>query len=270
MIDLLVKLAFTFFVSGIIIFPATDSTLKSNNAFDSKGHKTGKWYYFGKDIPSMDYPDETLVMEGNYKEGKRNGTWIKYQRDGKTPLFVGNYQNNRPQGTFKRYNTKGLLVESGSVSKGKYDGAVSKYYDNGVLMYEGEFNLGLENSEIKYFDKNGQLELSYQAYNGTISNEMHRNEVHNNEKLKELSGNTKATIKETDLAPLITNPIVKNGTFNPNGYNKVYNDKNDILQDGIFKDGRLFDGKLYQYDADGILFKVKVYKNGIYTSDGQI
>jgi antitoxin component YwqK of YwqJK toxin-antitoxin module len=39
--------------------------------------------------------------------------------------------------------------------------------------------------------------------------------------------------------------------------------------DGTFRNGSLWDGKVYEYDADGIIMKVKVYKNGKYHSDGQ-
>jgi antitoxin component YwqK of YwqJK toxin-antitoxin module len=40
--------------------------------------------------------------------------------------------------------------------------------------------------------------------------------------------------------------------------------------EGDFKDGRLFDGRLYIYDEDGLLLKVEVYKDGKYHSDGQL
>jgi hypothetical protein len=73
-----------------------------------------------------------------------------------------------------------------------------------------------------------------------------------------------------ETAPKITKPIVKNGKFQPNGYNKVYNVEGEIWQDGDFKEGKLFNGKVYVYDRDGILLKVKVFKNGVYHSDGQL
>jgi ribosomal protein S1 len=40
--------------------------------------------------------------------------------------------------------------------------------------------------------------------------------------------------------------------------------------DGIFKNGNLWEGKVYEYDKDGILLKVKVFKEGVYHSDGQL
>ena len=73
-----------------------------------------------------------------------------------------------------------------------------------------------------------------------------------------------------ETAPKISKPLVKNGKFQPNGYNKVYNSDGEIWQDGDFKEGKLFNGKVYVYDRDGILLKVKVFKNGVYHSDGQL
>ncbi len=82
-------------------------------------------------------------------------------------------------------------------------------------------------------------------------------------------------IKIKDIQPKETTtrviaPKIKDGKFNPNGYNKVYNSNEELYQDGEFKDGRLFNGKMYVYDEDGILLKVKVYKDGAYHSDGQL
>lgn len=277
MIDLIVKLAFSFFITGSFFIAPNDrdaSTAKTNH-FDKEGNKTGKWIYLGKDIPTAHYPNENRVMEGQYKEGKRNGTWVKYHKDGKTPIFIGNYKNNKPHGFFKKYNNGGLLIESGNFFDGKYNGTISKFYDSGTLMYTGEFYQGIENGEISHYDQNGNVALAYSSYNGILSKEFKKNEVLNNEKLKSTTkalkpASTVAPVNENNLAPIVLNPKVKKGTFNPNGYNKIYNEKDDILQDGVFKNSRLYDGKLYQYDSDGILFKVKIYRDGAYVFDGQI
>jgi hypothetical protein len=74
--------------------------------------------------------------------------------------------------------------------------------------------------------------------------------------------------KET--APKVAAPRTKGANFQPNGYNKVYNNNDEIWQDGTFKNGILWDGKIYEYDRDGILLKVRVFKNGVYHSDGQL
>ena len=53
-------------------------------------------------------------------------------------------------------------------------------------------------------------------------------------------------------------------------YNKVYNDDDELWLDGKFKSGKLWDGKLYKYDSDGILLKIEIWKEGKYHSDGQL
>jgi len=70
--------------------------------------------------------------------------------------------------------------------------------------------------------------------------------------------------------PKTTNPKTKGVLFIPSGYNTTYNENDEIWQDGNFKDGQLYDGKVYEYDRDGILQRIKVYKEGKYHSEGQL
>jgi 6-pyruvoyltetrahydropterin/6-carboxytetrahydropterin synthase len=66
-------------------------------------------------------------------------------------------------------------------------------------------------------------------------------------------------------------PVIKSyDGFNPNGYNKVYNDIKELWLEGEFKQGQLWDGRLYVYDEDGLLLKIEVYKEGVFHSLGQL
>jgi antitoxin component YwqK of YwqJK toxin-antitoxin module len=56
--------------------------------------------------------------------------------------------------------------------------------------------------------------------------------------------------------------------FVPNGLNKLYTENSEIWIDGHFINGKLYSGKVFIYDRDGVLLKVRVYKNGVYDSDG--
>lgn len=49
-----------------------------------------------------------------------------------------------------------------------------------------------------------------------------------------------------------------------------YNCHNEIIFEGLYKDEEKWEGKEYVYDKDGILIKVKIWKNGEYHSDGQL
>ena len=56
----------------------------------------------------------------------------------------------------------------------------------------------------------------------------------------------------------------------PTGYNAILNGYDEIFLDSEFKNYQLWDGKVYEYDDDGILLKVKVYRKGQYHSGGQL
>ena len=64
-----------------------------------------------------------------------------------------------------------------------------------------------------------------------------------------------------------------NGAKGPlilNGQNITYNKNKQITKDGLFKDNRLMEGKAYQYDENGLLQRISVYKNGQYIGDAPI
>jgi antitoxin component YwqK of YwqJK toxin-antitoxin module len=262
---------------------------KKINQKDSDGKKQGKWIYFGKDRPQEGYPLDGKIEEGPYKDDRKEGVWIKYHQDGMTPKLSGMYVNNRPKGAFTKYHPNGKIKEVGSFEKNQYQDSLKRFHQNGQVEYEANYNSnGKEQGTVKYYYPNGQVEFEYSAENGKTVGKAVR--YYENGDVKEViefgddGSVAKSEQKEmvnppvkvvdpnasNETAPKISSPIVKGGKFKPNGYNKVYNTDDEIWQDGDFKDGRLLNGKVYVYDKDGILLKVKVYKNGVYHSDGQL
>ncbi|MNR39622.1 hypothetical protein D3C85_1578460 [compost metagenome] len=70
-------------------------------------------------------------------------------------------------------------------------------------------------------------------------------------------------------APFVHAPRVAKGViFQPNGFNKLYTESDEIWIDGLFRNGQLKDGKVFVYDRDGVLLKVRIFKDGMYVSDG--
>jgi len=55
---------------------------------------------------------------------------------------------------------------------------------------------------------------------------------------------------------------MKEGSKVKDGYNKIKNDKGDISQDGEFKNGKLWKGKNYIYDDEGLISHVEIWDNG--------
>ena len=73
--------------------------------------------------------------------------------------------------------------------------------------------------------------------------------------------------KESKLTEDKTN---KAQAFKPNGFNVLYDKNGNVTQSGEFQQGRLYDGKWYRYNSDGILVRIEIYKGGRYIGTGVI
>lgn len=253
------------------------------------GKRTGKWVYTGADKPNSGIAKTGKVEEGIYVNGRKEGVWTKYHKDGKTPKLKGNYVDNRPDGAYTRYYSSGQIKEQGSFSKNGYKGELIRYHTNGKISYKALYNNeGKETGKVQYFHENGKIALEYTMKNGLLTGKVSRFNGQGNliesfdvsstgsiSNVKSFSNAPKATNQGNTTGsviypPKIANPRTKGLKFVTNGYNKVYNSNDEIWMEGDFKNGQLWDGKVYDYDNDGILQKVRIFKAGRYHSDGQL
>ena len=87
----------------------------------------------GNCVYEMEYYDTGEVrMEGAMKNGKKQGEWKAYLRDGR-PWSIGNFKD------------------------GKMDGPSTVYWENGNLRYEGNFKDGAHCGHWKWYDEQGFL-----------------------------------------------------------------------------------------------------------------
>ena len=207
------------------------------NQIDENGKKQGHWIYYGKDRPEAGYPANGKIEEGPYKDNRKEGIWIKYHNDGVTPKIKGKYHNNRPSGNYWKYDAEGNELEAGNFDRTQY----IHDWDRGRVWVKD-------------------------------TNDYHRERVFviNDTVPKLLVNEVQDTTVRGEQAPVIHLPITKRRTFDPNGYNKIYNKNDEVWQDGEFRNYRLWNGKVYDYDSDGILLKVRIFKKGVYHSDGQL
>lgn len=280
---LLVSISLFFSIIG---FSQKESKI---NVQDTCYRKQGYWIYYGKDRPNSGIPPDGKVEEGRYVDSRKEGTWIRYHQDGKTPKIIGNYQNNRPVGQFKKFDESGLLIEKGTFSKTIFCDSLIKWYSNGQLKYVAFFNNeGHEQGQVTYYYENGVIELTYFAENGIPKNEIHFTQNGDTlqqykrsdrvfwtdaEKEKYEPSSSWVNAKKHNQKPPFADPTSLNSEkkiLSPNSYNTLLNADKEKWQEGTFKDGQLWDGKVYIYDRDGILLKVEVYKSGLYHSDGQL
>lgn len=252
----------------------SDTCFKNNkfNQYNEKG-KQGHWIFFGKDFPGRGYPDSVKIEEGAFIDGMKEGIWIRFHSDGITPKIQGEFSKGRPVGPYSKGSgiTRSRNPENNSLfvtpeyvafynSTGKEEGPVEYYYPNGQLEYFYTAINGNPVGRAYRYCENGDLkEITLYGENGEVNTEYFLEK-----------GCDPIKIDSSKTATKILNPNTIGQEFKQNGYNKVYSKENELLQDGIFKDGILYDGKEYVYDRDWILLKVKIYKNGFYHSDGQL
>ena len=87
----------------------------------------------GNCVYEMEYYDTGEVrMEGAMKNGKKQGEWKAYLRDGR-PWSIGNFKD------------------------GKMDGPSTVYWENGNLRYKGYFKDGVHCGHWKWYDEQGFL-----------------------------------------------------------------------------------------------------------------
>jgi len=87
------------------------------------------------------YPDGQLRMEGQYKEGAKDGHWISYYNNG----------NKWSEGFYK---------------DGINNGRTTTWHENGQKYYEGEYDQGKRSGIWKFWDENGEFikEINYSGF----------------------------------------------------------------------------------------------------------
>jgi antitoxin component YwqK of YwqJK toxin-antitoxin module len=78
------------------------------------------------------YPNHQKYMEGEYKNGKREGKWISWNQNG----------NKWSEGTFKN---------------GLDDGERIVYHENGQKFFEGNYTAGVKTGVWKFYDDKGNF-----------------------------------------------------------------------------------------------------------------
>lgn len=254
------------------------------NQVDDQGRKQGKWIVYGKDRPSKGYPEDGKIEEGSYADNRKTGLWVMYYPNGNIRT-KGEFKFGRPKGEFTKYYEDGTKKQEGIFTGRSFQGPMTQYHPNGKVAVEKTFNdQGKTEGPVTHYHPNGQVEFKYETKNGVPTGKAVR--YYPNGDVKEVieyaDGKMVSQEKKERVNPEYKDNSSDNAKDAPDmegqtnaaqkkvrdGYNKTYNDNGDILQDGEFKNGKLWNGKQYIYDSDGILMKIEIYKNGKYFSDG--
>ena len=260
------------------------------NRVDELNRKQGQWVYNGKMKNLPEYGPTQKVEEGEYKDNRKIGVWKKYYPN-KSVKDEITFVNNQPTGPYTIYYENGQIMEQGNWKRNRNIGKFTRYYENGEKHQEFNFNnvSGKREGIQKYYHENGQLMIEGDWKNGKEAGEL--KEYYANGELRSIKyfndgeidpaktvhkDPTQAITQKPVVEPLSsTPPPAKKGTsktnpFDGNGFNTLYNRNKQIVQKGIFKNGKLMDGKWYRYDSDGLLKAIEVYKGGRYVGNGVI
>jgi antitoxin component YwqK of YwqJK toxin-antitoxin module len=261
------------------------------NVIDENNLKQGFWKIFGKTKKVPGYEPDQVIEQGKFGNSRKQGIWTKFFASGKTKSEI-EFKNSRPNGSYRTYFENGQIEEEGSWKNNRNTSSFKRYYENGQISQNFAFNpSGKRDGKQIYFYENGQVMIEADIASGKeeFVKEFYEDGSVKSEKnfvdgkLDAASTKiyeSKNPIKDRDAEELKKAPIeiVKVeaseksniGGFNGEGQHKMYNANREISKDGFFKDYRLMDGLHYQYDSNGILIKVKRYKNGRYIGDAPL
>jgi antitoxin component YwqK of YwqJK toxin-antitoxin module len=259
------------------------------NVVDEMGRKQGYWKVLAPKAEKPEYEDGQLIEEGRYSNSKRVGAWKRYWPNGNVMSEI-TYQMGRPKGEYKTYYPTGKVEELGTWDLDRNTGKFQRYHPNGKLAQDFIFNpYGMRDGEQKYYHENGQLAVAVNVEEGKEDGALRRydekgqltqNAQFNDgvidaanskwikpvPKAEEVKVDAKAEPAPAPAPTERTNAVV----FRENGYNTLYDKQLRLSQQGEFKNGRLWDGKRYEYDRNGILERIKIYKQGRYLGDAVI
>lgn len=77
------------------------------------------------------------------------------------------------------------------------------------------------------------------------------------------------TLSYFAVKPPVDNETKKNMTPLPDGYQELYNEKNQITRKGFFISGKLVNGFRHVYKGNGRLSRIEIYKDGVYMGDSE-
>ena len=259
------------------------------NVVDNGNLKQGHWIYFGNMKRLPGYDAQAKVEEGAYKDSRKNGKWTKFYPSQKVQneiVFVnnrpngeyiiyyengqvqeqGNWKSNRNTGKFVRFYENGNKQQEFNFnSSGKREGKQTYFHENGQVMIEGDWAGGKEDGGVKEYYANGELKAE-KHFGGGVMDASKTKTYEPKQPVKEI-----VTEEKGKAAPKVTSDQKVNvGLFDGNGQHTLYNKNRQISQKGMFKGGRLWDGKWYRYDKNGILQSVEIYKAGRYVGEGVI
>lgn len=259
------------------------------NRLDEQGRRQGYWRVQAPKEDKPGYADGQLIEEGRYANNKRVGTWRRYWPNGQLMSEI-TYVMGRPKGAYRTFYPTGKPEEQGTWDLDRNTGSFKRWHPNGQLAQDFVFDpYGVRDGRQKYYHENGQLEVEVDVKEGREEGTLKR--YYANGDLQQVAEFHNGVIDANDSryvepvhkleepkpdpaakpAPARTEEEVTNAVaFRPNGYNTLYDKQLRIAQQGEYRKGQLWNGKVFKYTRAGTLHRIEVYIEGRYAGTGVI
>lgn len=208
--------------------------LKRLHNYDKDEKKRYTIYYYQSDTCNLVYQEINVDSSGKEIIFTRKGDIIS----SKEKVFIQSYSKTRSFSSEEELCLCSVSVSDTiySYQKDSYNITLHGYFSDGKI-----FNGWCKINEISQYKTAAK---EFKIVDGKI--------------LTFRSGGGKLIEKEIGMREIT------------DGYYKFYNENKQIIQDGEFKNGKLWNGKFYIYDRIGLLLAVEIYKNGKYVGDAQL
>jgi antitoxin component YwqK of YwqJK toxin-antitoxin module len=249
---------------------------KVEEGYYKDGKKTGIWKQY--------YPNGTIKSEITFVNNRPFGYAKFYFSNGKLSE-EGMWENSRWVGKYKMYYETGqIFYEFQYNEQGKREGEQKYFHENGKVMIEGNWQDGKEGGIIKEYYSSGNLKSEKNFKNGELDSapiKIYEDNPESAIKVREqeviIKDKTSNTIQKKEGEPVVPNSTTGNkeeensptstsqlapSTISvlSDGFHKTFNKNKLVDKEGIFKNGKLVDGKIYEYN-DKTLKKTIIIKN---------
>jgi len=249
------------------------------NTTDARGFKQGAWIVQGSMLQDPSYKPDSKVEEGIYVDNEKDGVWKKYWPNGTVRSEI-NYSKGKPNGSYKLFYANGKLEESGRWHEGKLCDRFQRYHSNGIMKEDFTYDSeGNRQGNQHYYHENGTLAMEVEMSGGAEHGVQKRYddrgqlmEERNFDNGKSKAGGVRSymTTQQTKASQMGAGSVglsenhKTNGAqdFDPNGYNVLYDANGNVCVSGEFLNGKLFNGKVQHYNADGLKTGTEIYTRG--------
>jgi len=100
--------------------------------------------------------DGNLIAKEDYRKGKLNGKSILYYLDSGKPAEIREYKQGVKEGTYLKYFPDGKTMTEGLYHNNQLHGDFTVYYNDETIEIKGQYENGRKSGNWEYFTENGE------------------------------------------------------------------------------------------------------------------